>query len=90
MLSIVIPTIGWISDEAVRAVLLLCLFLSMLYVFLCLLFCHDLVVRVLRKRIMLCFVLFVPALLYAVLDYYVFILTFVLARIASSLLDDTL
>jgi len=36
------------------------------------------------------FVLIVPALLYAVLDYYVFILTFVLAKIASSLLDDTL
>jgi len=39
---------------------------------------------------MLHFVLFVPALLYAVLDYYVFVLTFVLAKIASSLLDDAL
>jgi len=36
MLSIVTLTIGWISDEAVRAVLLLCLFLFVLYVFLCL------------------------------------------------------
>ena len=36
------------------------------------------------------FVLFVPALLYAVFDYYVFVLTFVLAKIASLLLDDTL
>jgi len=36
------------------------------------------------------FVLFVPALLYAMFDYYVFTLTFVLARIASSLFDDTL
>ena len=36
------------------------------------------------------FVLFVPALLYAMFDYYVFILTFVLAWITSSLLDDTL
>jgi len=89
-LNIVIPTIGWISEEAVRAFFLLCLFLFVFYVFLCLLFCHDLVVRVLRKRIMLCFVLFVPALLYAVLDYYVFVLTFILAKIASSLLDDTL
>jgi len=43
-----------------------------------------------NKSKMLRFVLFVPALLYAVLDYYVFTLTFVLARIASSLLDDTL
>ena len=90
MLSIVTPTIGWISDEVVRVILLLCLFLFVLYVFFYLLFCHDLVVRVLRKRIMLRFVLFVPALLYAALDYYVFVLTFVLARIASSLLDDTL
>ena len=90
MLSIVTPTIGWISDEAVRAILLLCLFLFVLYVFFYLLFCHDLVVRVLRKRIMLRFILFVPVLLYAMLDYYVFVLTFVLARIASSLLDDTL
>jgi len=39
---------------------------------------------------MLRFVLFVPALIYAVLDYCAFTLTFVLARIASSLLDDTL
>jgi len=36
------------------------------------------------------FVLFVPALLYAMFDYYVFVLTFILAKIASSLLDDTL
>ena len=39
---------------------------------------------------MLRFVLFVPVLLYAMFDYYVFVLTFVLAKIASSLLDDTL
>jgi len=89
-LNFVIPTIGWMSEEAVRAFFLLCLFLFVFYVFLHLLFCHDLVVRVLRKRIMLHFVLFVPALLYAVLDYYVFVLTFILAKIASSLLDDTL
>ena len=89
-LNIVIPTIGWISDEVVCVILLLCLFLFVLYVFFYLLFCHDLVVRVLRKRIMLRFVLFVPALLYAVLDYYVFIFTSVLAFITSSLFDDTL
>ena len=90
MLSIVTPTIGWISEEAVRAFFLLCLFLFVFHVFFYLLFCHDLVVRVLRKRIMLRFVLFVPALLYAMLDYHVFVLMFVLAKIASSLLDDTL
>jgi len=83
MLNIVIPITGWISEEAVRAFFLLCLSLFVLYVFLCLLFCHDLVVRVLRKRIMLCFILFVPVLIYAVFDYYVFILTYVLAFIAS-------
>ena len=66
-LNIAIPTIGWISEETVRVFFLLCLFLFALYVFFCLLFCHDLVVRVLRKRIMLRFVLFVPALLYAML-----------------------
>jgi len=36
------------------------------------------------------FVLFVPALLYAVFDYYVFILLYLLAVIASSLFDDIL
>jgi len=89
-LNIVIPTTGWISEEAVRVFFLLCLFLFVFYVFLHLLFCHDLVVCVLRKRIMLHFVLFVPALIYAVLDYYVFILTYVLALITSSLFDDIL
>jgi len=89
-LNIVIPTTGWMSEEAIRAFFLLCLFLFALYVFLRLLFCHDLVVRVLRKRIMLRFVLFVPALLYAVFDYYVFILSYILAVIASSLFDDIL
>jgi len=53
MLNIVIPTIGWISEEAVHVFFLLCLFLFTLYVFLYLLFCHELVVRILRKRIML-------------------------------------
>jgi len=72
MLNIVIPNIGWISEEAIHAFFLLCLFLFALYVFFFFLFCHKLVVRVLRKRIMLCFLLFVPVLLYAVLDYYVF------------------
>jgi len=90
MLNIVIPTIGWTCEGAVHAFFLLCLFLFALYVSLYLLFCHELVVHVLRKRIMLHFLLFVPALLYAVLDYYAFILSYVLALIASSLLDDTL
>ena len=61
-----------------------------LYLFLYLLFCHELVVRVLRKRIMLRFLLFIPALTYAVLNYYVLILSYILALIASSLLDDIL
>ena len=89
-LNIVIPTIGWISEETVRVFFLICLSLFALYVFLYLLFCHELVVRVLRKRIMLRFLLFVPALTYAVLDYYVLILSYILALIASSLLDDSL
>jgi len=89
-LNIVIPTIGWISEEAVHAFFLLCLYLFVFYVFLYLLFCHELVVCILRKRIMLRFLLFVPALTYAVLDYYVLILSYFLALIASSLLDDSL
>jgi len=89
-LNIVIPTIGWISEETVRVFFLICLSLFALYVFLYLLFCHELVVRVLRKRIMLRFLLFVPALTYAVLNYYVLILSYILALIASSLLDDSL
>jgi len=89
-LNSVILTTGWISEEAVRAFFLICLFLFALYVFLYLLFCHELVVRILRKRIMLRFLLFVPALTYAAFDYYVFILSYILALIASSLLDDTL
>ena len=53
-------------------------------------FSHELVVHILRKRIMLHFLLFVPTLLYAVLNYYVFIFTYVLALISSLLFDDTL
>jgi len=56
-------------------------------------FGFDVTTRVLPsspRQNVLRFVLFVPALLYAVLDYYVFTLMFVLAKIASSLLDDTL
>jgi len=36
------------------------------------------------------FLLFIPALTYAVLNYYVLILSYILALIASSLLDDIL
>ena len=90
MMSIAIPTIGWISEETVRVFFLICLSLFALYVFLYVLFCHELVVRVLRKRIMLRFLLFVSALTYVVFDYYVLILSYVLALIASSLLDDSL
>ena len=77
MLNTVTLTIGWMSEEAVHAFFLLCLFLFALYVSLYLLFCYELVVHILRKRIMLHLLLLVPALLYAVLDYYAFFHPFI-------------
>jgi len=47
------------------------LFLFVFYVSLYLLFCHELVVHILRKRIILHLLLLILALSYATLDYYV-------------------